>query len=306
MTIDHSTARSSIRLRALISLGFAAALCACAAPKPKPTTGYQLPKDVQVPVFAKKPYEPLRREAVVAIAFREWRLFGQPVDDRAPDERSPFAAETMPERFEGLWQRVGEYWWLGLGPYEKAGAWTGKHDEWGVVFPPDQDDSFAWSAAFISYVMRIAGAGDGFPYSMNHSTYINTAKQMTDGTTSGYVIRAQRPEAYAPQPGDLICLGRGHSAALKYDDLPTSASFPGHCDFVVQKDPGQLSVIGGNVDHAVTMKHVPVTADGMLATPDGVVLDTRYPWMVVLQVVYPQAPPEIASAYSTPSTLTPR
>jgi hypothetical protein len=48
--------------------------------------------------------------------------------------------------------------------------------------------------------------------------------------------------------------------------------------------PGQISVIGGNVDDAVTMKHVPVTADGKLATPDGMVLDDRYPWMVVLQV----------------------
>ena len=44
------------------------------------------------------------------------------------------------------------------------------------------------------------------------------------------------------------------------------------------------------MDDAVTMKHVPVTDDGKLATPDGTVLDTRYPWMVVLRVLYPAAP----------------
>jgi hypothetical protein len=55
---------------------------------------------------------------------------------------------------------------------------------------------------------------------------------------------------------------------------------------VVQVAPGQLSVIGGNVDDAVTMKHVPITPDGKLAEPDGTVLDTRYPWMVVLRVLY--------------------
>jgi hypothetical protein len=49
---------------------------------------------------------------------------------------------------------------------------------------------------------------------------------------------------------------------------------------------GELSVVGGNVDAAVTMKHVPVTSDGRLATPDGSTLDARYGWFVVLQVQY--------------------
>ncbi|HKM63911.1 MAG TPA: DUF2272 domain-containing protein [Acidisphaera sp.] len=280
------------RVRALLVLALALILCACAATTPTPA--YHVPSGAQVPPFAKKPFEPLRREAVVAIALREWRLFGQPVDDEPPDTRPPPLPQDKPERQEGYWQRVAEYWWTGLDPNEKEAAWTGKHDEWGAVFPADQDGYYAWSAAFVSYVMRIAGAGDGFPYSKNHATYINIAKQMADGTTTGYVIRAQRPSAYAPQLGDLICTGRGPSANLKYDDLPTSASFPAHCDIVVKIDPGQLSVLGGNVDDAVTMKHIPVTPQGMLATPDGTVLDTRYPWMVVLQVLYPPSAPEIA------------
>jgi len=45
-------------------------------------------------------------------------------------------------------------------------------------------------------------------------------------------------------------------------------------------------VVGGNVDDAVTMKHVPVTPDGNLAGADGTVLDTRYPWMVVLRLLW--------------------
>ena len=54
--------------------------------------------------------------------------------------------------------------------------------------------------------------------------------------------------------------------------------------------PGQISVIGGNVDDAVTLKHVPVTPAGRLARPNGAVLDSRYPWMVVLRLLVP-APP---------------
>jgi hypothetical protein len=44
-------------------------------------------------------------------------------------------------------------------------------------------------------------------------------------------------------------------------------------------------VIGGNVEDSVTMNTVPVTQDGKLATPDGVVLDTRFPWMAVLRLL---------------------
>ena len=36
----------------------------------------------------------------------------------------------------------------------------------------------------------------------------------------------------------------------------------------------------------VTMKHVPTTPGGRLATADGTVVDTRYPWMLVVRVLY--------------------
>jgi hypothetical protein len=271
--------RSSCVPLALLAL----ALSGCAATPPPPP-------DAHVPPFARVPYEPISRESVVAIALREWRLFGQPVDDDPPGTRPPPAPEQKPEREPGLWQRVGEYWWLGLNAGAPEAAWTGKHDATGAVFPASDDGDFAWSAAFVSYVMRIAGAGPRFPYSPDHAHYIDIAKQMATGATSGWLVTAERPEAYAPIPGDLICIGRRSAAALRYDDLP-AGHFPGHCDIVVDTStPRQIAVIGGNVDDAVTMKHVPVTADGKLATPDGVVLDTRYPWMVVLRLLIGASP----------------
>ena len=51
------------------------------------------------------------------------------------------------------------------------------------------------------------------------------AKQMTLGQTSGWLIVAETPEAYAPRPGDLICIGRGSARDLRYDDLP-AGHFP--------------------------------------------------------------------------------
>lgn len=259
-----------MRFPALIIL---ALLTACAPPKPPPPAA-----DLHVPDFAKKPYEPFSRDAEVAIALREWRLFGQPVNDDPPD--TPRPPGPKPEREQGLWQRVGEYWWLGMDAGRDEAAWTGKHDTFGTVFPPDMDGEYAWSAAFVSYVMRIAGAGVRFPYSPSHWTYIDRAKTQAGGD---FLLAAERPETAVPQPGDLICTGRGRDRALRYDDLP-AGPYLSHCDIVVATAPGQLSVVGGNVDDAVTMKHVPVTPQGRLAAPDGQVVDTRYAWMVVLRV----------------------
>ncbi|HQT76895.1 MAG TPA: DUF2272 domain-containing protein [Rhodopila sp.] len=238
--------------------------------------------DAHVPPFAKVPYQPFSRQAVVAIALREWRLFGRNIADPEAD-----ATRTVkPEREQGLWQRVGEYWWLGLNAGSTESAWTGKHDGQGRIFPRDEDGEYAWSAAFISYVMRIAGAGDRFPYSADHADYINAAKRMKLGQPGKWLVVAERVQDYAPRLGDLVCFGRGTARGLRYDDLPTPGLFTSHCDIVVNTDmPGQIAVIGGNVEDSVTMNYVPVTDDGRLATPDGIVLDTRFPWMTVLRLL---------------------
>jgi hypothetical protein len=238
----------------------------------------------RVPPFARVPYEAFSREAVVAVALREWRLFGQPVAEGPPDET------VKAEREPGLWQRVGEYWWLGLDPGAPESGWTGKHDGAGRVFWPEDDGDYAWSAAFVSYVMRIAGAGDRFPYAADHAVYINAAKRMALGAAENWLLVAERAEAYAPRPGDLICFGRGRAGGLRYDDLPTTALFPAHCDIVVDTaQPGQIMVIGGNVRDAVTATWVPVTADGRLASADGVVVDARFPWTAVLRLAVGEA-----------------
>jgi hypothetical protein len=91
-------------LTRLLSLALVAALAACTP---------SIPPDAHTPPFAKVPYEPISRSSVVAVALREWRLFGSPVGDDPPGSRPPPAPDNKPEREEGMWQRVGEYWWLG-------------------------------------------------------------------------------------------------------------------------------------------------------------------------------------------------
>jgi hypothetical protein len=83
-----------------------------------------------------------------------------------------------------------------------------------------------------------------------------------------------------------VCFGRGAARGLRYEDLPTPGLFTSHCDIVVDTlIPGRIAVIGGNVEDSVTMNYIPVTQDGKLAAPEGVVLDTRFPWMAVLRLL---------------------
>lgn len=239
-----------------------------------------------MPDFATKPFEPFSRIETVAIAQREWRAFGSYINDDPPDAQ-PDLGEQKPERMPGLWQRVGEYWWLGQDADRAAAGWTGKHDDFGTLFPPSADEGYAWSAAFISYIMRSSGAGPRFPYAQSHSRYINIAARMAKGQASGWVVTAEAPDSYAPLPGDLICFARGSAQKLRYERLPTGG-FPSHCDIVVGKGAQGLEVIGGNVADSVTLKHVPISPEGRIAGPGNTSYDTRYHWLVVLRVLYDQ------------------
>jgi len=282
--------------RGMVPLLCTVAVAACSSvPKaPRPAAFVSTPSaaactaqvdDAQEPPFVRNCYGAFSRAAAVAIAMGEWRAWGQVVYDGNPADDEPVDPETMAERQPGFWQRVGLYWWLGMNESNPLSGWTGEHDESGDIFPPEDDGTYAWSAAFISFVMRLAGAGAAFPYSESHSVYIDAAVEETQSHLGQYAIQAEPPDAYAPVVGDLVCCGRDAAAALTYADLP-AGRFTGHCGIVVARQPGQISIIGGNVEDTVALTHVPVTDQGMLAKPDGTVLDTRYPWLLVIRVGY--------------------
>jgi hypothetical protein len=230
-----------------------------------------------LPPYVKRGF--LRADAI-AIAQREWRLFGSEVHDEKPDPAAPPPTDKK-ERSPGHWQRVGDYFWYGLDMKSLGHAYTGRHNEKGEEFPAASDETYAWSGAFISYVMRMAGAGERFPVSFRHSDYINTGRSIALNRQSGG-LRTESLESGLPEAGDLLCYLRDNPTLPRFEDLPTAYNFPSHCDIVVTRSTDELTVIGGNVRDSVSLKHIPL--DG------GHIADGRYRWFAIVKPRYDAAP----------------
>lgn len=133
----------------------------------------------------------------------------------------------------------------------------------------------AWSAAFVSAVLRQAGLGDKeFEFSEAHNIYIYKAFQIALGETTeaqptGY-YRACPPGSAPPRRGDLVCYHRhnkdhGGKRAAEIRDIvlrdvidrpAVDTIHKSHCDIVahVDRKAGRVYVVGGNVQQAVAVK----------------------------------------------------
>lgn len=132
-----------------------------------------------------------------------------------------------------LRQRVGQYW--------ANINWT--------VGGCDRDQP--WSAAFVSQMMRDAGAGDRFAYSAGHYVYIRDAFRGGRGLYN----EARDITTATVRPGDLVCRGRQHVSHWDFDDFSAwaggSSTIPTHCDIVTAVNGSSFTVIGGNVSDTV-------------------------------------------------------
>ncbi|GBF07821.1 hypothetical protein DAERI_180012 [Deinococcus aerius] len=130
------------------------------------------------------------------------------------------------------------------------------------------DSRLAWSAAFISWVMRRAGAGTLFRYASGHTTYCAAAKRNRAAGDLQNPFWLYRISERAPEPGDLVCTGRQDSG-VTYDNVDDGNFRASHCDVVVEVSPGRLGVIGGNVSNTVGRKVLRTGPDGRVLTDGG-------------------------------------
>jgi hypothetical protein len=158
----------------------------------------------------------LLRAEVVRMANEEYKRWGQ---------------GTLTETDPAIRPVLRDYWQTGVGidpDRSLGGNWP---------------SGVAWSAAFISWVVRTAGAGEAFCYSAAHGDYITWAKANREQNTCS-PFRLFRKDEVSVQPGDILCRSRG--APGTYQTVQPGSGY--HCDIVVAVGAGSTSVttIGGN------------------------------------------------------------
>ncbi|MGO4327729.1 DUF2272 domain-containing protein [Cupriavidus sp. 2TAF22] len=142
--------------------------------------------------------------------------------------------------------------------------------------------SWAWSAVFISWVMRKAGLDERqFLTGDSHSMYVVDAR---DGILPAPAFRIE-PVPAMPRPGDVICAGRG---ADKYLASAADIGFgttPMHCDIVVEVDPAArlVKAIGGNVQQSVSMELIELGDSGMIDSAT----NSHMPWVLIMRNTLP-------------------
>ena len=175
------------------------------------------------------------------IAEAEWRFFGQQTYDLA--RRRTHAGHTEAE--PGYFERVGTFWLDGTSTHGLDGRNTGH----------------PWSAAFMSWVMRTAGAGARFRYSTQHSVYISQGIRdyVAKRDAAGYWT--ERLSDSAAAVGDIVCWAR--QPGIDYDHQALG-DYEGHADLVVDVQQDAVQVIGGNVGDSVTKRPLAVDDTGRL------------------------------------------
>lgn len=251
------------RLR-LTFLALAALLTACASPRAIPPA----PPIADGCRAAVQPAWSVRRR-VVHLAGCEWGAFGRPrlqLDAQGwPEAQTAFGPD---ESALSVWARVGGYWDAAdpghAADVRAAAARTRDRELWPAWRRP-------WSAAFVSWIMREAGA-TGFSPDPAHALYLEAAVANDPASVIDIAL-------YAPESGDLVCAGRGsgpRDAAEFLRRLRDRAGyFPSHCDVVVEVGAESATLIGGNVKNAVTATVTPLRDGRLVATA------TR-PWAVAL------------------------
>ena len=187
------------------------------------------------------------RRKVVEIAMSEWRRWGA----QATHRRGPKEYHT------GYRDWVRHYWKVATGNDLRA----------------------AWSGAFVSYVMKEAGAGASWPATGSHAHYIRIASQNRARRSGHFWTR--RLGEYAPRPGDLVC--NSLESGIDYDRQP-HRNYASHCDIVVDVRDGWIAVVGGNLSNSVAKRALMTDFDGRLVNPQPRHFDPAVRnWFVVIE-----------------------
>jgi hypothetical protein len=220
---------------------------------------------VEPPRTAPITYPPSVRERLLRIAGAEWREWGQVVS--GPDRPPPApGGEGAVDAFP----RVLAYW-RAVPSTEAEAAIARNRARWSAMLASGAAEGVwaepAWSAAFVSYVMRSAGVDEReFHASAAHAFYLDAILLDAREFPALAPFVPHDAKAYAPVPGDLVCADRSRTPLASWRErLAETGQFrPMHCDIVLRAGPGAVEAVGGNVADAVTLTHYPADENGCL------------------------------------------
>ena len=199
------------------------------------------------------------RGRLVQVVTHEWQFFG----GAQWRLNKPSIRGAGLEHQPGYRERVIRYWSDGLGRRITNTRAVG------------------WSGAFISYVMKAAGADRRFPYSGTHVTYIARAiRNRKEGRTDASIV-GYRPREYAPRPGDMIC--NSLTSGVDYDNI--QRRYSAHCDIVVARGFRRVDVIGGNLTNSVRKRSLLTDENGFVFPKQPRKIDPYVKrWFVIVKV----------------------
>lgn len=217
-------------LPAIIVLPVLLAGCSYRSPAPPSPRSTAVPVEWLRSETTSRAAETSFRRRVVETAMQEWRRWGAQATHRNGPKQS--------DRGYGNW--VAHYWRVAAGRESRA----------------------AWSGAFVTYVLKQAGAGASWPATASHAHYIRWATE-NRARRSGH-FWARRLSEYAPRPGDLVC--NALESGIDYDHQP-GGSYASHCDIVVDVQEGWIAVVGGNLSDSVAKRALMTDGAGRLVNP---------------------------------------
>lgn len=308
--------RLPIRAGQLAALAMVALLSACAVhevPRTARPEAEPLPMAQQLPPTPAAGATP--RQRIVQIALQEWQRWGGQTirigrDDTACVVKSPLPLPARLADVEPLAESDAMAGSEGFPPRQTSAdtdetlgqqpeACPGFPDGTGMEATPEgcllaqrywaivgktvdceqiTEPRWAWSAVFISWVLRQAGLNERqFLTGQSHSMYVVDAR---DGILPAPAFRIE-PLPAVPRPGDLLCAGRGRDKHMTSPDEIGFGATPMHCDIVVEVDMAArvVKTIGGNVQQSVSMELVEVADSGQV---DGFT-NSHAPWLLLMR-----------------------
>lgn len=167
-----------------------------------------------LPLDVPTPLTPGLAARIAELAEKEFEQYGAYAEDQSP-----------------LRERIGVYW-KALGR---------DHD--------GADHTVFWSAAFVSYMVHLAGGDEAFHSASMHSRYVHQAiLDRAAGRTGRYW--GYRTSEVQPAVGDVLAMNRGDGPAIDFDEAGTKKDYPSHADIVTSVDADGIHTVGGNVGKA--------------------------------------------------------